>query len=131
MTLHVHKAAIRNITHGANGAGAHHLFRIGKQVEAAAKRRAPVDTGRLRASIGTRTVTGARLRCVIGTNVKHAGWVTKGTGIYGRYKTPVVPRRAKMLRFTSRGGIVIFRRSVKGMKARPFLAEALHEVVGR
>ena len=46
---------------------------VGLRVEREAKRRAPVDTGRLRASITTRVVPGARGPVAeIGTNVNYA-----------------------------------------------------------
>jgi hypothetical protein len=77
-----------------------HLFATGKLVEGAAKRRTPVDTGRLRASITTalfKVPYDPYLACRVGTDVEYAPYVHEGT----RYVT-----------------------------GRPFLEDALREVVG-
>lgn len=62
------------------GCVARDLMRRGYKVEAQAKRDAPVDTGRLRASIKTEAFTrdglpGAR----VGSDVNYARWVHDGT----------------------------------------------------
>lgn len=49
----------------------------GLDCEAGAKQRAPVDTGRLRASIQYQNVGPAE--CTVGTNVEYAGYVELGT----------------------------------------------------
>lgn len=56
-------------------------------------------------------------------------WIVFGTGIYGPRKKPIVPKRAKFLRFTPSGGSrPIFRRSVRGMKPRNFVKEAWRDI---
>jgi hypothetical protein len=112
------------------------MYLRGKLVESRAKRELQaepkrVDTGRLRASINTqrviRFVGGFRVRGArIGTEVFYGILVHKGTGIYGPRRTPIVPRRASVLRFKPRGSaIYIYARSVKGMKPNHFLTNAL------
>lgn len=54
------------------------LETVGLLAEGYAKRRCPVDTGRLRNSI-THTVDGAALEAYIGTNVEYAPHVELGT----------------------------------------------------
>lgn len=65
----------------ASGAMARDLMRRGRKVEAQAKRDAPVDTGRLRASIKVEegTSTGSRVGVTIGSDVNYARWVHDGT----------------------------------------------------
>lgn len=64
-------------------------------IEGEAKRRCPVDTGRLRASITTAaSVEGDQVVATVGTNVEYAAAVEYGTGVFsedgkGR-KTPWV-----------------------------------------
>jgi hypothetical protein len=60
--------------------------------------------------------------------VKHAKWVHEGTGLFGPYHTPIVPKKP--------GGFLVFywhgrkwvKRSVKGQKPQPFLTEAFEYV---
>ncbi len=51
----------------------------------------------------------------------HARWVSGGTGVFGPFKQPIIPVRAKVLVFRSRDGNLIRARSVKGQPANPFL----------
>lgn len=77
-----------------------YLLTVGKRVEASAKRRAPVDTGRLRSSLTTALFAVPYepfLACRVGTDVDYAVYVHEGT----RY-----------------------------MVGRPFLEDALREVAG-
>lgn len=60
--------------------------------------------------------------------VKHAKWVHEGTGLFGPYHTPIVPKKP--------GGFLVFywhgrkwvKRSVKGQKPQPFLTESFEYV---
>lgn len=52
------------------------LKQLGFKIEAEAKKKCPVDTGRLRASITT-TVEGGKV--IVGSNVKYAPYVEWGT----------------------------------------------------
>jgi len=54
---------------------------------------------------------------------EYAKWVHDGTGIYGPYKTPIVPRSAPYLKFRYKGRLWRLP-SVKGQKPQPFLREA-------
>jgi len=53
------------------------LLQIGLEIEGAAKRKCPVDTGRLRASINTKQQKGNTIQ--VGTNVEYAPYVEYGT----------------------------------------------------
>ncbi|MFJ4960266.1 hypothetical protein [Streptomyces sp. NPDC088739] len=52
------------------------------------------------------------------------GYLEKGTGLFGPRARRIVPRRAKALRFEV-GGQVVFARSVKGMRPKPFMRRSL------
>ena len=119
-------AGLRLLLESPEGATGRELARKARRVETRAKQLCPVDTGRLRSSIfsGVSRWDG-RLVGVCGTNVKYAPYVELGTGIYGPRRSPIVPRSARLLRWTDKGGDVHFARSVRGMRARPFLRPAL------
>lgn len=97
-----------------------------RQVVARAKVLAPVDTGRLRASIRVerRSTFGLRQRWTVGSDVEYAPMVNDGTRPH-----IIRPKRAKALRFKV-GGKVVFARIVHhpGTRARPFLDRALADV---
>lgn len=100
-----------------------------------AKRRCPVDTGRLRASIfKRRIVRGGVPVYIIGTNAEHGLYVHEGTGIYGPRGRPIRPVRGRFLVFDVRGAggraTTVFARQVRGMPPRPFLKEALQDARG-
>lgn len=84
-----------------------------------------IDSGTMRGSVGYRLETdGRQLRGQIGVGVPYAKFVHEGT------PPRIYPRKAKVLRFQpksnrsmGRRGFV-FAKSVKGIKATPFLANA-------
>ena len=114
----------------------------------AAKKKCPVDEGALRRSIeGVYTGGNGEGHCVIGSPLDYAGYVHRGTGIYGPSGQPIVPTTKRALKFQwepksqapsgrqkrrkskdQRG--VFIRASVAGSPAQPFLADALTEVFG-
>ncbi|HEX6518279.1 MAG TPA: HK97 gp10 family phage protein [Nocardioidaceae bacterium] len=100
--------------------------RAARLVVARAKILAPVDTGRLRASIRVerRSFFGLRQRWTVGSDVEYAPMVNDGTRPH-----VIRPRRAKALRFKV-GGRTVYAAVVRhpGTRARPFLDRALQEV---
>lgn len=99
-----------------------------------------VDTGALSASI-SHTIVGAGPRgakVVVGSSKDYAAYFHTGTGVHGPTGMPIVPTRKRSvtggpphLKFTPKGASApIFRRSVKGMRRDPFLADALRDVFG-
>ena len=97
-----------------------------RQVVARAKVLAPVDTGRLRASIRVerRSTLGLRQRWTVGSDVEYAPMVNDGT------KPHIIrPKRAKALKFKM-GGKTVYAKVVHhpGTRARPFLDRALADV---
>lgn len=124
---------------GPNGAVARDLLRRGQRVQNAARRLAPVDEGRLRASITTEVRgSGPSLTVRVGSNLKYAVYVHEGTGIYAG-RGYIYPKRGRYLRWPVknnsgsgnrryRGGSTsryAFAKRVRGVKGRPFLRDAL------
>lgn len=135
--------AITALLNSPSGPVAKDLIKRGIKVQTRAKRNLGggtgsgpkrVDTGLLRASIGTNLYTSTSgLTMRIGTGVNYALYVHEGTGIYGPKMRPIRPKNGKVLVFKSKvygakkgkyaGKVVV--KSVKGMKPNPFLVNAL------
>ena len=131
-----------------NAAGERWGTKVNRRVVNAAKRNCPVDEGTLRSSIeGVYHGGGGQGHCIIGSPLPYAGFVHRGTGIYGPSGEPIRPVSARALKFqwepksTTPAGRqkrrkskdqrgVVFRTSVAGSPAQPFLADALVEVFG-
>ena len=99
-------------------------------IETEIEGRAPVDQGYLRQHWHTeRDYENDRI--IIGNNTRYAAWVSRGTGIYGPYKTPVVPRTKKALKFRGQTGTLILRRCVRGMKPNPYVEKGINAGITR
>ena len=103
------------------------LKEASRQVVNRARVLAPVDTGRLRASIRADPprIFSLRGSVTVGSDVEYSGYVNDGTRPH-----TIRPRRTGgVLRFQV-GGQVVFARVVNhpGTRARPFLDRALREV---
>lgn len=79
------------------------------------------DTGTLKRGIASEVARMAGREVVyrVVSDQPYARYVHDGT------TGPILPRRAKVLRFTPRGGPVVFAPSVKGIKATPYLTDAM------
>lgn len=98
-------------------------------VARAAKRNAPVDTGRLRSSITPSVQSGrSTVEGVVGSNVKYAPFMELGTGRHWPPLEALQPwaRRHGMTAFQ-----VAFSIAKKGLKARKYLQNALYDNYGR
>ncbi|QOC56028.1 tail assembly chaperone [Gordonia phage Clown] len=118
--------------------------RVGREVTNAAKRRAPVDEGTLRASIDyTLEWAPDSVHVTVGSPLDYAEYWHTGTGIYGPHGTPIVPVTRQALKFrwepTAPGAKKqlpkekrgwYFAKSVKGIEPNPFLIDALKDVMG-
>ncbi len=82
----------------------------------------PVDTGNMVNRTTYEVID--EDNAVIKITAPYAKWVNDGTGIYGPYKTPIVPTTAQALRFII-GGQTFIRRSVKGMQGRHFVEKGI------
>lgn len=117
---------------GPDGIVGRDNFRRTKRVENGAKRRCPVRTGRLRASIQSTMPqrVGNLVISYVYTDVNYGRFVHDGTGIYGPRRAPIVPVNSRFLVFTPDGASSpVFARSVKGSRPQPFLTDALPAAV--
>lgn len=79
-TFRLNRSALDDLLKGPDGPVAKDLTRRAISVEGAAKRRCPVDTGRLRGSITHAVKRDSRgLLADVGTNVEYAVFVELGT----------------------------------------------------
>jgi len=101
------------------------LLKLGHAVEAEAKAIAPVREGRLKGDIQVFTTNLASFEVAVGNSklIHYAPFVHNGTGIYGKYKSRIVPTKKQALK-TPFG---IFK-SVAGQKANPYLYKALENI---
>lgn len=101
----------------------------GRKVEAAAKRRVSVRTGRLQRSIKVRRDRSeGEASVIVEATAKHARFVHEGTGVYGPTGLPIQPKTRSVLKFRV-GGVTIFSPSVRGQRGTHFLRDALTAAV--
>jgi hypothetical protein len=118
--LHPHPGVLQRQLRSPTGGVARDMYRRGKRVEAAAKRLVGVDTGRLRADIGTRpVVVGGVPGVEVGTDVQYARVHHDGRGW-------VYPVRARVLAFRPKGSSrVIFRPRARPARGTYYLTRAM------
>jgi hypothetical protein len=108
------------------------LTRAGPRAITFAKSFVPVRTGQLRDDIKMKvTMTAAGPMLAVGSDLAYARWVMDGTGIYGKYHTPIMPVTAQFLVFQGKkDGRLIVTSSVRGQPGRPFLKQAMQRGLG-
>lgn len=139
MTVVRNRRALFNLLEAPGGTTGRYTFLRGERVASRARQllAGKVETGRLRNSIKTKPPQriGLRKRGItvqVGSfGVQYAKWVHDGTGIYGPHGSPIVPRTAKFLRFTTKSGVVVFAKSVRGVPPYPYMQMALEQEMGR
>lgn len=112
-----------------------------RRTETAAKRKAPVDDGTLRASVqSTLDATGGRIVGTVYSPLKYAIYQELGTGVYAG-NGPIKPKSGKYLVFQVKQrhpqkagrkggkGNLVFAREVKGTPPTHFLENALRDTV--
>ena len=94
----------------------------------------PVDTGRLRSSIVVEKTSDG---WIIGTNVKYAWYVEEGIGLFGPFHHYIVPKKAKVLHWTTRNGKDVFATRSSGfsgshmfLKGFNYLKQELDKIKG-
>jgi hypothetical protein len=101
-----------------------------RKVEASAKRRVRVKTGRLQRSIkARRDRSEGEASAVVEATARHARFVHEGTGVYGPTGLPIQPRTRSVLKFRVGGGMTIFAPSVRGQRGTHFLRDAMAAAV--
>lgn len=133
---------IDRLLHGPGGGVVQHVLDITRRVENAARQRAPVDEGTLRASLDHAIlVTRGRVIGRVGSGLVYARYQHEGTGIYGPRGRPITPKRGRFLVFEAKGPAgplprgarrpapgsrgLVFARQVRGTPKNPFLLDAL------
>jgi hypothetical protein len=132
ITHNLQPLAIAAMFRGSQSGLGRNMAKRAVRVTAAAKAnlsRPPrrVDTGALRADVNWEFIFANGLPGFrVGTSKKYGVWVHDGTGIYGPRRTPITPKRARVLVFRPKGGVrKVFVKSVKGMRPNRFLADAI------
>ena len=90
------------------------------------KQKAPRATGNLGRNIKYHVATDGN-QAEVYNKLDYALYQEEGTGIYGKHGSPIVPKRAKALRFKSRSGKIIFAKSVRGTKGKWFMRSGSEE----
>ena len=93
-------------------------------VEARAVKITPVRSSNLVNSISSFVADGGTSG-ILKATAKYAEYVHEGTGLYGPYKTKIVPRNKQALFWK---GALHPVRSTKGMKGNPFFTKARNQV---
>lgn len=125
------QAGLNAILTSPTGGVAKDLFRRGVKIQNRAKKnleREPrrIDTGNLRSDIHVQLLSfGGKPAVRVGFNLFYGIYVHDGTGIYGPTGTPITPKIAKVLRWKSKKGKIMFAHQVKGMRPNPFLKDAV------
>jgi hypothetical protein len=115
------------VAQGTREASVRAVARAALAVQTNARRRAPVDHGRLRQSIGFEMT--AAPSAFVGVGVPYARYVIEGTGIYGPRGEPIRPNTKPTLVFKSKSGVTVYAKQVKGQRPNKFLVEALRETL--
>lgn len=106
------------------------IQRVTAQMTFQSQQNAPYKTGNLRRSIHAEvgSLGGLSGKVIQDTGVARYGlFVHEGTGIYGPKGKPIVPVNKKVLAWKAKGGGMVFARSVKGMRARPYMKDAFEQ----
>lgn len=120
-------AGLTQLLHSPTGDVARWVFATAQAVASLAKANAPKVTGALANSITvTPTMVGGTPVAYVDANAPYAGFVHEGTGPH-----PIDPVNARVLRFPSKSGVIVFTPHVEhpGTRAQPFLTDALSTVI--
>lgn len=96
------------------------------RIQSEARRLAPHRTGTLQRSI---MVDVNYPEGKVEVNEKYGAYLEEGTGVYGPKGSRIVPVTAKVLAWKGAAGMV-FAKSTKGMKARPFFKPGIENAAG-
>jgi hypothetical protein len=96
----LHQAALKQLLQSPTGDVAKDLNRRAQRVQNRAKQLCPTGNGALKASITKEiSINNGELVARVGSNLEYALFVHEGTGVEGPRKTPIVPVRARVLRW--------------------------------
>jgi len=94
------------------------LVNSSSEMQSQMRQRAAHRTGTLQRSV-LAEIDPDGMSATVSVAEKYGIFIEQGTGIFGPLGTPIVPKRARVLAWKGSGGMV-FARSVKGIKAKPF-----------
>ena len=102
------------------------LFRFGSEIVDIAQDNAPYVSGNLHNDIQIFDENLTNLEIEVGNSLltPYAPFVHEGTGIYGKYKRKITPKKGKAMK-TPWG----YRTSIKGQKAQPYLSDAVQSYI--
>lgn len=125
VVITIYEAGIRQLLEGTAGPVQTKLRDVATDVAAACRREAPVVTGNLRDHIVVRPgATTSRTGWTVIADVDYSLAVEKGTQPH-----VIVPRRASVLRFPTKSGVVYTTKvDHPGTKPNPFMEKALRSV---
>lgn len=129
VTIKVNPLLVRQVLGRPNGQLARGMLQLSKKVQRQAKKNLVRHnrTGALSASIFARVIhRGGVPIGQVGTPLKYGLYLDQGTGIHGPRNRPIVPVRAKYLRFVTRTGQVVYAKSVRGIRPTRFLRDSLN-----
>ncbi|MEV0754932.1 hypothetical protein [Streptosporangium sp. NPDC050280] len=120
------QVALQRFLRGKDGPVVQHVEKIMRDTANLGKRTIRVDRGFARAQIYSLVLPyGTRVVGKAGSYAHYAYWLDVGTGVYGPFGKPIVPKRAKVLVFTPKGSnVTVFAASVKGLKGDRWLRRA-------
>lgn len=102
---------------------------IAREIAETAKTLAPRRTGNLVRNISS---TSARrgpdgyieARAGVGRGAPYARFVEEGTGIFGPYRRPIVPKTGNFMTFKLPDGKTVYARSIRGQEAKRYFERA-------
>jgi HK97 gp10 family phage protein len=127
MRVQIHEGNLRRFMEDSYGPLMRHTERVADMVQQEVRRQAPIDTGRLRLSVKmVKGATGQKFGWSVAADTHYAVFVEKGTRPH-----VIMPKRAKVLKFTARDGNEVYARKVNhpGTRPQPFMERALRRVV--
>lgn len=123
--VHLNGAALESMLNGPNGPVARDLQRRGERIADRMKATAPVESGNMRSHIRSAlTIDIGQLEVRVGIFGRSARAVPYLKYVINGTRTPIRPRRARVLRFVINGRVV-YAKEVRGQSANNFMTEAI------
>lgn len=124
-SVHINGAALQSLLNGPNGPVAREIQRRGERIADRMRATAPRDSGNLANNIRAALVSeGGEIQSRVGVFGSNARRVPYLKYIIGGTRTPIRPRRARVLRFVINGRVV-YAKEVRGQPANNFMVAAI------
>jgi hypothetical protein len=123
--VHINGAALNALLNGPNGPVAREIQRRGERIRDRMQQTAPRETGNLAQNIRSALVSeGGTINSRVGVFGASARRVPYLRFVIGGTRTPIRPRRARVLRFVVNGRVV-YAKEVRGQPANNFMLAAI------